>query len=795
MVKLSRFALAAILSLETAWLASVSAIPKAQSSGSGTDNFSFIDNMLLESSRYTQTEDSDLGRLATYHSKYTLAYTEDQLSSMGFSLMLEDSSVKVYFEKDSFSAIVINKASGYQWSSRPEFQGFSGSREDNTAARNLMNSGLWVDYVISSSVSSSNITTASLYTFANCKYQTDGSYKDTNPDQTRPYLLTAGSYDETQVVSTVTAATSGEFTVHLDLLAIGASFDVSIALGDGLLDVSIPNESISESDSAFQLLGIYIFPYMGASREDKIPGYIVIPDGMGALVRTDKQYNTYFQSDFYGNDFGYANYTLSQLSVPIYGIVHEAGGNAWYANILEGSESSTLISRFWGKNTHYQRIGSRFNVRTIYRKIINQAGDGYDAVPDDIIPASYKVRYSFLSGSNASYVGMAKNYRNYLLGQAVLTAREKAKESGIPLELSYILDEREPAFIGTARLSMTTPSQVQDAYDYFADNGISNQQLVLMGWSTDGATNRAPYRLNFTKKNDLKTLVKHVTQDGNAIYLDNDYVVSSDLSKRVSYNSDVARSLSRLKLASTNSQFGSSEADTYILNPSSSLEKAKNDVRQVSGLGVSGLSLDSLGNTLFSYYDNAIYYRSDSIRKYQQIAGLYGSMALSVPSQYLFAYTDDYLDLPLTNAQFDYYTDLVPLIPIILKGSVSYYTPYLNFNALGIDRLLSMVDFAINPSFILTQKPSTDMRYTESKGYYTTTLSDFDEEVIQTYDYLNAALKNVAGAAIDNREMLATGFSKVTYSNGVVIYVNYANSAQTNGSVTVSAHDYLVVMP
>lgn len=168
-------------------------------------------------------------------------------------------------------------------------------------------------------------------------------------------------------------------------------------------------------------------------------------------------------------------------------------------------------------------------------------------------------------------------------------------------------------------------------------------------------------------------------------------------------------------------------------------------------------------------------------------------MALAAPFAYLLGNVDSYTDLPITNTQFDYYSDLIPLIPIVLKGSISYYTPYLNFNALGVDRLLSMVDFGVNPSYVLTQRASSDMRYTEASSFYTTTFDDFDEEIVETYHYLNDALSLVSGAYIADREMVQTGFSKVTYSNGVIIYVNYSSSAKIDGTVTVPAHEYRVV--
>lgn len=203
--------------------------------------------------------------------------------------------------------------------------------------------------------------------------------------------------------------------------------------------------------------------------------------------------------------------------------------------------------------------------------------------------------------------------------------------------------------------------------------------------------------------------------------------------------------------------------------------------------------MTSLGSVLFSYYDNGLYDRSDSIKTYLEMAGLFDSLMLSQPNSYLLSETDGYLNLPITNAQYDYYTDLVPLLPIILKGSISYYTYYMNFNALGDDRLLSMVDFGVNPSYVLTEEDTYKMRYTPSADFYTTTRSLYQEEIIENYNYINDALKHVIGATIENREILETGLVKVTYSNNVIIYVNYNYNTRFLPEGVVSARSYKVV--
>lgn len=757
------------------------------------DNFPYINELLLESSRYTQTDDVSPQVLNDYHTKYNLSYTPLELDTLGFELMFDTSDLEVYFEKDSFSIMIKNKTTGYFWSSRPEFQGISGIREDNTANRNLMNSGLWVDYVNANNVKTSTLTTASLYTLAEVKYANDGSITIDNPDHLRPYLLETGSYLTRKVSVSIENQTASSFLTHVDIKEIDVAFDVEISLNQGSLEVYIPSDSIVEDGEVYRLLGIQIFPYLGAAREANVPGYVVIPDGVGALVRMNQRHNTYFQARFYGADYGYQSSTLPQLSIPIYGMIHEPGANGYYVNILEGAESSTLLANFWGDNTKYNRITSRFNVRQIFKNIINKAGDGNDTIALEKTTANYKIQYNFLNGEKASYVGIAKEYRDFLIDEGILTSQEKVVDNQIPIQLSYIMSDQEPSFIGTSKVKMTTIDQVKTAYDYFKSNGINNQQITLTGWSRDGFVYRAPYRTSIAGKNDYKDLAEYITDDGNTIYLDNEYVLSSELSSQILYNRDVAKNLSKLKMVFNTRSLNGQILDLYLLYPDRSYKMAKEDVGFFNDLGVSGLSMTALGSALFSYYDGKNYERSNSITYYQDLALLYDSLTLSAPNVYLYSYIDGYMDLPITNSQYDYYTDLVPLIPIILKGSISYYTPYLNFNALAEDRYLTMVDFGVNPSYILTHEPTYEMRYTQASVFYTTTLSDYEGRILDTYHYANDALKYVTNAYIVDREVVETGLVLVTYSNGVLIYVNYNYETLTHLGNIVSARSYKVV--
>ena len=82
--------------------------------------------------------------------------------------------------------------------------------------------------------------------------------------------------------------------------------------------------------------------------------------------------------------------------------------------------------------------------------------------------------------------------------------------------------------------------------------------------------------------------------------------------------------------------------------------------------------------------------------------------------------------------------------------------------------------------------------YTNSSDLYSLEFETYRDTVVE-YD---AALRDLAqkteGAHIIRHDSLAAGVVKVTYDNGVVIYVNYTERDYTADDVTVAALSYKV---
>ena len=770
-----------------------------------TDNFGYIEELVLQSSRYTQSDAVTPQALAEYKTEYTLSFTPDELTLLGYEEILNDDHLRIYFEEKSFSVVIQNKVSGYFWSSRAELQHKDGTTE-SPVFRNMMNSGLWIESVrvltnggAPMTINEKSLTTESLYRIAGVAYPNDDTLIANYPECPLGFassnvcsqIINPDRYNTSRVRVDRVSTSANAIVTKINIFEYGFSFNVELRLENGVFKSKILSETLLETDPKFKLTGIYLFPYMGSTRKDKTPGYFVIPDGVGALVRINQMHGDTFQSRYYGSDFGYDSYTNSQLSMPIYGIVHEIGENGFYANITEGSEQSILYADLYGPNTRYNYMRAKFSIREMYRRIINASGGGSLTLLDSMTKSDFEVEYQFLQSDEASYVGIAKNYRDKLRASGILKDLIEPSTS-IPIHMNYLMSDTENAFIGVRRIRMTRIKDVLSIYDELKAAGITNQMVSLYGWSNDGnGVGLARTQLNESKRN-FENLADTLEADGNQVFLYNDYVVASD-SRRVNFINDIARNVSRLKMTYNSRSFSGVESNIQVLYPESTANKLKADQSFYEKLGY-GAEVGSIGSILFSYYDGTVYERGDTMAYYQDALSEYDSLLLSSPNSYLWESMTGYLDMAVTNAQYNFYTDLVPLLPIILSGSVHMFTPYLNFNALGTERLLMMIDFNINPRYILTEENTYKMRYTRSSNLYTTAYDDYATEIVDTYHYLNDALKHVVGSMIVNREVLGLGIVRVTYANGASIYINYSDQIFMNSDVILFGKSYEVVL-
>ncbi|MFP4287375.1 MAG: DUF5696 domain-containing protein [Candidatus Izemoplasmataceae bacterium] len=740
----------------------------------------YVEDIALNSSRYAQP----LSNESVDFEHYIELYDTDILT-------LENDQFALYVEEETYNIKVLNKNTNYVWSSTIE------DAQAGTFSE-LLESFIGFEYINASQNYSvrENVGLSS----------TEHTIDMTVNDNTLRYDIFVGGFCATRNCSRLyDAYLDGRYTleqmIEFGLTEINIHFALEITLTSEGIEARVPFESILEENAPnIQLSSLMIFPALGATYLDDINGYMIIPDGVGALIRYEDNENravSPYNERFYGDNMGVESTRQSlssyNLNMPIFGAVHGHTHHAFLGRIIKGDASARLIAYPNGaSNIPYNLIFAKYDFKQVYRQSFTTDGSGGALRVSEASNSDIHVRYDFLSDEEATYTGLALRYQAQLVQEGILE-RQMPVNQDIPVHLQFLLADSKERFIGNSLVLMSETDQVETMINRLNDRNIQRMRVSLLGWNDSGYSGYLPSEIDFEnqvgRKEDFERLFDFIGKDN--VMLVNNYLSTTDSNNRINMRTHVARGVNRFKLQY---ECGFCVHETNaILYPHISKRFAQEDFNAIHDLGVQTLH-EGLGNTLFSYYDDAVYVREDALNHYLDILALYeGHGAYYSPNAYAFPYIDEYYHTPIYNSQLNYFDDLVPLLPTVLSGHVSMYSNFLNFNSLGTNQLLMLIDFNINPAYILSHERSNNLNNTDIEYLYATTFSMWEDTIASEYRFINEALQHVQGAKVVSRTVINAGISQVSYDNGVTIIVNYtANSYYLGDNLWVNPQGYII---
>lgn len=583
---------------------------------------------------------------------------------------------------------------------------------------------------------------------------------------------------------------SAAVDVWLEDWQIGFSFEMSLE-GNSLC-FTMQDASIRE-EGDWQLADVTFVPFLGAVEGDSVPGYIFVPDGSGALMRflSPRNYLQGYEKRIYGADFAIdsinSSYSGTQgedtateeatASLPLFGITHGEGCNAFLAVASHGEEYGTIMAEPAGLVCDYSRAGVRFAYRQLYEQPISRVGLGVQTVQPQRNAVDPQICYYFLTGEDADYVGMAGQYRELLVEAGALTRTQP--QGATPLRVDFLAADLEKEFIGSSVRTATDMDTVRRAYDELTQDGVINLQIGLRGWQEKG--------LSGYKKTDDSTASVYGGASALAglagemplwLALDTFTAKEGQFDERSEGGISLSQSLV-VKNGGEDDWLG----DTYYLKPEKALAALCRQMEALSGEGLANFLVDGMGEALYGeYLDDAQQSRADVRSAVQQtaraLAGQYGRLTFTRPNAYLFEAAGTYDQIPMAGSQFLYETDSVPFLQIVLSGYMELYAPYANLSFFSDMDRLKMIDYNTCPTYLLTQLDNYELRNTASAGLASTRYEDWRAHIAETYRQVSAVLDHTRGQVWLDREVLEQGFVCNTYEEGAV-YVNYNASART----------------
>ena len=547
-----------------------------------------------------------------------------------------------------------------------------------------------------------------------------------------------------------------------------------------------------------------------------LDGYIFVPDGSGALIRFDniKYYST--EVDFYydiykdpyrsspseiefqaANEIFEPSYVPTKhISMPVWGVAYGSNQDAFVAYVTEGSEYFGLTYKGRTVSHEYATIQPRFERNRKYTYRFGNAANTMVLLDGETYQYDIGVTYNFLQGDGsdgelpANYVGMALKYRDYLQTNNLI---KPDVELVTGPKVDFLICDVKEGIFGYSDVNVTNTDEIVDMLTELNEMGIKDISSTLYGWQDGGISKAKPWTTNYNKvaggKAGFKKVVETANEYGYDINFYQQYGMINE-AQVASFSAYCVKALSRdygiYILSDINKPItwweyvNADVAGKWLNKQANKLMDLGDNVGITTG-GISTLLVPDYGKKLdYSLAANSLYH---STREASEKLSLTGD----TPNAFLWKNYDNFTNISVYNSQLQCETDSVPFMEIVFGGLVNMYAEYANFSFYDKVSQLKMIDYNLNPSFIISASENTDIMYTNARDWFATSYSSFKPVIEEISSTVIPVLELIQGKTMVNREVVefdngALGLyvnTYATYENGtigdekVVIAINY----------------------
>lgn len=464
----------------------------------------------------------------------------------------------------------------------------------------------------------------------------------------------------------------------------------------------------------------------------------------------------------------------------------------FFAIIEEGDALASITTHHGGAQHKYNSVYTEFRPRPSdsYNfsagTSITEANSVWTIVSDRKYSGSYKIRIVMLTDEDnakaaglgedeyyeCSYVGMAKAYRDYLEKKGTITRKEESNEN-IPLYIESFgaLDTASTflSFPTTVKTALTTFDNIKTMYDELAEEGITNVNFRLTGFANGGMHSSVPNGVDFEKavggNKGYKDLLDYAAEKEFNVFPDFDfsYATSNGAFDGFSYKKDAVRTMdnrySAKRLYYSSYQETLTTGQTCI-SPSvfsKFYDKVNKDLTKMGGTDI---SVSTLGSDLNSDFDeDEPYNREDAKELVTDLLAVmdedYDEIMLDAGNAYTWQYADHLLNVNLDSSHFNYASHSVPFTGMVLHGYVNFAGAPTNMASDTKYETLKMLENGALPYFTLSYENTALLKEDDALSkYYSVAYKIWNEDLVETYNYLNDLLGDVQSATIVNHEFL-----------------------------------------
>ena len=596
---------------------------------------------------------------------------------------------------------------------------------------------------------------------------------------------------------------------------VGFIIPLDYQLTEDGLTVSIPASEIVEKGGA-KLYSSALLKYLGAGNKQDT-GYILVPNGSGSIINFNNGKGSFGYTQYvYGTDPTVAGYTVventSTARMPVFGVKNN--DNALFAIIEKGDALARIDAYTSSETTSYNNAYGTFYVRGFeLLSMFGVSGSQADIplVENNIYAEDLQIAYVPLNGDDANYSGMANYYREYLIEKEVLG--EKLANKQLPFFLDILGGANVPKNVLGVTVqdvvAMTTYEEAAEIVEKLNEIGIGNIKMNYLGWFNDGYYHDVPEKVKnlaeLGSKDDFAELGEELAEDGGALfgnvafnevcYTSKDYILSQEAAKYYNGKLVLLGNVNPYTLKrSTNAMY--EETMYTVLSPKYLNYYVENFTEEFKKFDVQGVALRDLGTVL-----SADKKRADLINRQEALEitmaafetlAKENTLLVQGGNAYSFGYTTDVVDAPTTGSEFNLVDEMIPFYGMVIHGYINYAGDELNLSQ-STNREKLLLDIIENGAclrYALSYENSDVIKFSGLNNMYSVQYDLYMEEIEAFYKEANNALKDVANVPMVGHEILENGVRKVTYENGVVIYINRGAQDVSVDGITIPAEWY-----
>lgn len=489
---------------------------------------------------------------------------------------------------------------------------------------------------------------------------------------------------------------------------------------------------------------------------------------------------------------------LAQKNIEqINGEIQETTYKRGYLAIIEAGESLGEIETYFaGALSDYATMSNYFNPKPkdsydIADSISVTSSSTWTVVSNRKYTGNIRIQYQLLRDEtlaateegthyDASWLGMAEAYRDYLINQGVLTKLTEADvNENIPLYMEVFGAMKTQQTIATIPVDVMTPfttfENIMEMYNELSEQGLTNINFKMTGFANGGMYSKIPSSLSWVSKvggksgfKELVALANEINSadDGRHIglYPDFDFAYCSEntLFDALNLKKDAIKTIdnrysSKRQYSATQQKYVSFYS--LAISPSRYSKFYEKLMKNYAKYDIDTMSVGSLGTALNSDFDeDDPYNREDSkeftIKALERIGGEYKLMT-DGGNAYTWKYMEHIINMDLDSSRYVKAACSVPFLGAVLHGYIQFAGTALNKEGDTDYALLKAIENGAGLYFVLSYQNTEELKEDEILSQnYSIQYQIWKEDVVSYYNELNSLLADVQTKTIIGHEFL-----------------------------------------